>query len=200
MWTFSTRLWAVSTVEPFVKCALFPGEASGKEPTWQCRRHKRCKFDPWVGKIPWRRAWQPTLLFLPGESQGQRSLAGYSPWGCKESDTTEATEHTHMQTNKEGRCSWTSTLKVRSWLGPIFGRILTWWALLTRTITRFVETLFMSNSGAGAAKGRSRSQGSQVQAEVLLITWGPHIACLKQVDRWISRHKSPKYAYASLWQ
>ena len=44
-------------------------------------------FDPWVGKIPWRRAWQPTLVFLLGESHGQRSLAGYSPWGLKESDT-----------------------------------------------------------------------------------------------------------------
>ena len=38
-------------------------------------------FDPWVRKIPWRRAWQPTLVFLPGESHGQRSLMGYSPWG-----------------------------------------------------------------------------------------------------------------------
>ena len=44
-------------------------------------------FDPWVGKIPWRRAWQPTPVFLPGESHGQRSLAGYSPWGRRESDT-----------------------------------------------------------------------------------------------------------------
>ena len=42
-----------------------------------------------VGKIPWRRAWQPTPVFLPGESRGQRSLAGYSPWGQKELDTTE---------------------------------------------------------------------------------------------------------------
>ena len=49
----------------------FPGGASGKEPTWQCRRHKRHRFDPWIGKIPWRRAWQPTPVFLPGESQGQ---------------------------------------------------------------------------------------------------------------------------------
>ena len=43
----------------------------------------------WGGKIPWRRAWQPTPVFLPGKSHGQRSLAGYSPWGHKESDTTE---------------------------------------------------------------------------------------------------------------
>ena len=43
------------------------GDASGKEPTYQCRKHKRHGFDPWVGKIPWRRAWQPTPVFLPGE-------------------------------------------------------------------------------------------------------------------------------------
>ena len=61
----------------------FPGGASGKAPTCQCRRYKRCGFDPWVGKIPWRGAWQPTPVFLPGESHGQRNLAGYSPWGCK---------------------------------------------------------------------------------------------------------------------
>ena len=52
----------------------------------QCRRPA---FDPWVGKIPWRRKWQPTPVFLPGKSHGQRSLAGYSLRGCKESDTTE---------------------------------------------------------------------------------------------------------------
>ena len=46
-------------------------------------------FDPWDGKIPWRRAWQPTTIFLPGESHGQRSLAGCSPWGRKERDMTE---------------------------------------------------------------------------------------------------------------
>ena len=65
---------------------------NNKEPACQCRRHKRCGFDPWVGKIPWRRAWQPTPVFLPAEFYEQRSLAGYGPWGCKESDMTE---HTH---------------------------------------------------------------------------------------------------------
>ena len=44
---------------------------------------------PWVRKIPWRRAWQPTPVYLPGEFHGQRSLVGYSPWGPKELDTTE---------------------------------------------------------------------------------------------------------------
>ena len=51
----------------------------------------------WVGKITWRRAWQPTPGFLPGASHGQRNLAGYSPWSCKESDMTEATYHTCTQ-------------------------------------------------------------------------------------------------------
>jgi len=68
----------------------FSGGTSGKEPTYQCRRHRRPGFDPWVGEIPWRRSWQqPTPRFLPGASHGQRSLVGYSPWGCKELDTTE---------------------------------------------------------------------------------------------------------------
>ena len=52
---------------------------------------KKCWFDPWVGKIPWRRAWQPTSVFLPGESYGQRSLGGYSPEGHAELDMTEVT-------------------------------------------------------------------------------------------------------------
>ena len=47
----------------------------------QYRSHRRLMFDPWVGKIPWRLAWQPTPVFLPGESHGQRSLGVYSPWG-----------------------------------------------------------------------------------------------------------------------
>ena len=61
----------------------FSGGTSGKEPGCQCRRHKRCGFDPWVGKIPQRRKWQPTYVFLPGKPHAQRSLAGYSPWGHK---------------------------------------------------------------------------------------------------------------------
>ena len=46
-----------------------------------CLQCRRPRFDPWVGKIPWRREWQPTLVFLPGKSRGQRSWAGYNPWG-----------------------------------------------------------------------------------------------------------------------
>ena len=60
-----------------------------KNPLANAGNIKRHRFDPWVGKILWRRKWQTTPVFLPRESHGQRSLAGCSPWGCKESDTTE---------------------------------------------------------------------------------------------------------------
>ena len=62
-----------------------PWWLSGKESACQCRRHE---FYPWVRKIPWRRKWQPTPVFLLGKSHGQKSLVGYSPWGHKELDTT----------------------------------------------------------------------------------------------------------------
>ena len=74
-------------------CMDFPSGASGKEPTCQCRRPRRHGSSSWVGTIPLRRAWQPTPVFLPGESHEQRSLAGGSPWGHTESDTTEAMTH-----------------------------------------------------------------------------------------------------------
>ena len=64
----------------------FPSGSDSTESACNCRRPG---FDPWAGKIPWRRAWQPTLIFSPGESHGQRSLVGYSPWVRRESDTTE---------------------------------------------------------------------------------------------------------------
>ena len=63
-----------------------PGGESDKDPpanAGDVRDAREYSFDPWVGKIPWQRAWQPTPVFLPGESCGQRSLAGYSPWDCK---------------------------------------------------------------------------------------------------------------------
>ena len=59
------------------------------------------RFDPWVGKIPWRREWPPALVFLPGEFHGQSSLVGYSSWGCKHSDTAEqlTLSHFHLHNN-----------------------------------------------------------------------------------------------------
>ena len=71
----------------------FPGGSVGKESTCNARDTGDCRFDPLVGKILWRRAWQPTPVFLPGEFHGQRGLVGYGPWVHNELGTTEATEH-----------------------------------------------------------------------------------------------------------
>ena len=76
----------IFTTVHFVKG--FPGGTSGKEPTCQCGRYKRCSFDSWVRKIPWRRIWQPTLLFLPGKSHGQKGLGGCSLHSVAKSQTT----------------------------------------------------------------------------------------------------------------
>ena len=75
----------------------FPGGSDGKQSACNVGR---LGLDPWVRKIRWRRAWKPTPVFLPGESHGQRSLVGYSPWGHKESDMTEQLTHTcvHVHT------------------------------------------------------------------------------------------------------
>ena len=67
----------------------FLGSASGKELACQCRSQERCEFARWVRKIPWRRKWQPTPVFLPGKFHKQRSLAGDHPWGHKVSDMTK---------------------------------------------------------------------------------------------------------------
>ena len=88
-------LWREASLQTGLLCQLqwgFPGGSDGKASTCQCRRPW---FDPWIRKIPWRREWQPTPIFLPGEFHGQRSLAGYSPWGRKESDTTERLARAH---------------------------------------------------------------------------------------------------------
>ena len=73
--------WQVDSV-PLVSLGWF----SSKDSACQCRRQD---FDPWVGKIPWRRKWQPNPVFLPGKSHRQRSLVGYSPWDPKQVDVNE---------------------------------------------------------------------------------------------------------------
>ena len=77
---------------------LFPRWCSGKESSCQYKRCRRHGFDPWVKKIPWSRKWQQISVFLPGRFHGQRSLVGYSAWGCKELDVTEQ-QHTHRSYN-----------------------------------------------------------------------------------------------------
>ena len=70
-------------------CSEHPSGTSGKKKKTHLPmqvRHKRCWFNPWIGKIPWRRAWQSTPVFLPRESHGQRSLERHNSWGHKETE------------------------------------------------------------------------------------------------------------------
>ena len=69
--------------EPYRLQEGFPGGTSGKEPTCQCRRLKRYRFDFWVGKIPWRRSWQPSPVFLPRESPWTEEPGGLQSMGLK---------------------------------------------------------------------------------------------------------------------
>ena len=92
-----------------------PGGTRDKESTCWYRRQRRWGLDPWVGKIPWNRKWQPPPLFLPEKPRGQRSLVGTSAWNCKASDTTERAcvcthtyTHTGLNPRDEVRWSWDS--------------------------------------------------------------------------------------------
>ena len=86
-----TRLKRLSSSSSKVYNWGLPCSTTDKEPACQSKRHTRLGFNPWVRKNPWKRAWQPTPVLLPGESHGQRSLVSYSPWSCKEFDMIEAT-------------------------------------------------------------------------------------------------------------
>ena len=89
----------------------FPDGASGKESTCQWRRRKRCKFDPWIGKISWRRAWPPFPVFLPGKSHGQRSWAGDGPRSYRVRGNW-----THQLTPWEMFMRWNQTARAKSQL------------------------------------------------------------------------------------
>ena len=80
-----------SSSSKLIGVAGFPGGASGKEPSCQGRKQQRSGFDPWVGRISWRRVGQPAPVFLPGESPWTEEPGGYSPWSQEESDMTETT-------------------------------------------------------------------------------------------------------------
>ena len=85
----------------------FPGSSDGKSVCLQCGR---LRFNPWVGKIPWRRRWQPTPVLLPGKSHGWRSLVGSSPWSRKELDMTERLHfHFSLFTFMRWRRKWQPT-------------------------------------------------------------------------------------------
>ena len=86
-------VWRLFKTMPDV--GRFP--AGTKEPTCQCRRHKKCRFDPWVKKIPWRKAWHPTPLFLPGESHRQRRSAAVHGVAQSRTRSKQLSTHAHKQ-------------------------------------------------------------------------------------------------------
>ena len=109
------------------------------------------QFDPWFGKIPWRREWQPTPVFLPGEFHGQRSLAGYIQWGPKELDTTEQLTlslffHFHpRQSTVVPWCPWSGIDSRTQQLMPKSeGAQVSWWALHMSSCTLMYSTNFSS--------------------------------------------------------
>ena len=86
--------WRVrSSANCYPTCFHMWGERASQPANGRDVRHMGCGFNRWVGKIPWRRVWQPPAVSLPGDSHRQRSLVGYSPWCHKESDTIEVTRH-----------------------------------------------------------------------------------------------------------
>ena len=88
VWSWPSSISVIYRLVKKITISGLPRWFSGKSILLPVREKRRCGFDPWVRKIPWRRKWQPTPVFLPGKSHGQWSLAGYSAWGHKESDTT----------------------------------------------------------------------------------------------------------------
>ena len=123
-----------------VGCRLWGHTESDTTEVTQQQQQQQCMkpgFDPWVRKIPWRRVWQLTTIFLPGESHGQRSLAGYGPWGPKEWDMTE-----RLNTAQHKGPEWASA-KCITFAGGLFwgkgypdpeGSRETFFSLLTRRI------------------------------------------------------------------
>ena len=137
---------------------------------------KETWFNPWVGKIPWRRKWQPTPVFLPGESHGQRSLMGYSPWGHKESDTTE---HTHRKTQNSQQTPnfttyWSNLFYFLAALG-LWGSM---WALccIGQAFSNLVSKLRLSCSMACR----------------ILVPWPGIEPPVPYIERWILNHWTPR--------
>ena len=115
---------------------------SGKESACQCRRHKRCEFDPCVVNIPLHRKWQSTPVFLPGKFCGQRSLAGYVLWNHKESDISLSLSlsltHTHTHTHTHSTAE--ESKKFRKifilWVGRQFILRLPFWHWRRHSVTK----------------------------------------------------------------
>ena len=102
-------------MEPVCRHPGLPRWFSAKESACWCRRHSKLRFDPWVGKIPSRRKWQPTLVFLPEKSHGQRSVAGHNPCGHRVGHDW-ATEQARLKKKyQETKFCWPNSVVFNSW-------------------------------------------------------------------------------------
>ena len=146
-----------------------PWWLSSKEPA--CNAGRRCGFSPWVGKVPWRRKWQPIPVFLPGKSYGQKSLVDYSLWGYKEGDMTEQLNNNHHQINtvdfgwvvhsgleiilmdSPRRVSWLSLYFRLCWMPPV--------TLQRGTDARLVQS----------AVNKTKTNTISKQSQKLINTW-----------------------------
>ena len=113
-------LWVITYLN---KHTWLPKWLTGKDFACQCRKYR---FHPWVGKIPWRRKWQPTPLFLPGESHRQRSLEDYSPWGRKRVRPDWVTEPTYNLVTTQQKTHW-ALYDLHRWIniGEVVDSIIT---------------------------------------------------------------------------
>ena len=85
----SGSLWEMLNLRPYLRFTKLELALDSKKKKKNLPSMQETCFDPWIGTIPWRKEWQPTSVFLPGESHGQRTLADFSPWGHEEMDMTE---------------------------------------------------------------------------------------------------------------
>ena len=130
-----------------------PRWLSSKESACQCRRHRRCRFNSCVRKTPWRNKWQPTPIFLLGNSHGQTSLVGYSPWGRQESNMTEHhITHTHITSSS-------IHLLIGTWVLPCLGllKIMLLWTLRCMYLFKLVFSFFWYTSKSGTTGSYSSS-------------------------------------------
>ena len=137
-----SRYWTANLLFKTVIICTFLWWLGDKEWAWQCRS---CEFNPWVGKIPWRRKWQPTPVFLPAEFHWKRSLVSCSSWGLKESDTTKRLNNNKTSKQSYHKSNHNVSDLIDKWLSKVIGYLrknintLSCWYLL-------FSPLVMSNS------------------------------------------------------
>ena len=132
-----------------------PWWLSSQESAYQCRRHR---FDPWVGKIPWRREWLPTPGFLPGEFHEQRSLAGHSPWGCRRVGPDLETKQQQPTGQAHNYNSFLCSIKLLGSNKPYISKVK---VIVSRSV------MFQQNRSKGLEENKEEYSDQWLKKEVL---------------------------------